>query len=443
MTVIDLHPGRENLESGDLRPIATGGGPGRALRRLAGVREDLIGWVPEELPRYTRLGAIVLNTGLLAGLSMLVAAGKVSTTWWPVLLLAAAAWAYLVISFDGWLVASTHGKIGGGRLMMYLPRLVVSLLFGFVVAEPLVIWIFQPAVTREVRDHQSAELSALESLLTRCNPTDGTAVTVPECADSRISLPSSPAAISGELNKTIIDRDGLREIVTRITDDMKPMLDRAADECGGVSGQGLTGRLGNGPVCQRLDDAIDKYRADNQLDVRQGELAALEGKVTTLTTNLSTAQVTYTADLGEVIAGKVEDRREEQRTIGLLDEMAALERLADDSGFALAGQWLLRALLIAIDCLPVLSKLFGGVTAYDRLVNRQLNVGDSMHERWLDLERRRHEANIEVARHQIAHDQRVAIERIDADDRATRARREAGKAAEIAELAARLRSKAG
>jgi len=59
------------------RPAPPARGPGRLLRQVAGVNETILDWVPEERPRYTRLGAIVINTGLMAALSMTVLLGKV------------------------------------------------------------------------------------------------------------------------------------------------------------------------------------------------------------------------------------------------------------------------------------------------------------------------------------------------------------------------------
>lgn len=54
----------------------------RLLRRLAGIREDVLDWVPEERPRYTRLGLIVANTGIMAAAAMLIALTSVISVPW-------------------------------------------------------------------------------------------------------------------------------------------------------------------------------------------------------------------------------------------------------------------------------------------------------------------------------------------------------------------------
>lgn len=423
------------------RPAAPTGGPSRWLRCLAGVSESLLDWVPEERPRYTRLGAIILNTGLLGALSMLVALGKVLDTAFVALIPAVAFWAYLIISFDGWLVASTHGVIGKAKFAIFVPRLLLSILIGAVIAEPLVLWVFQPAVTKEVRQGRLDELNEYESQFKRCNPPDGGTLVTPDCADYILNLPNSPVAIRTELDTTTRQRDQLRTEVAGINADLAKKQDDAAKECagGGTVVDGFSGRPGAGFRCRRLWDEADMFRTDSQLEQRQAALTELELKVADLTGKLKTAEIGYHTELNAAISAKVDKKGDTQESIGLLEEMAALERLSGESLFVFVGQWLVRLLLIAIDCLPALAKMLGGVTHYDRLVARQVEAGRRMHEKDLDLQERRQNSTIELGKHETAHDLRTGMERIDAADRAARADREAGRAAEIAKLAARLR----
>ena len=59
--------GSGGSHTGDtFRPAEPARGPGRWLRRVAGLNEAILDWVPEERPRYTWQGAIVLNTAILA-----------------------------------------------------------------------------------------------------------------------------------------------------------------------------------------------------------------------------------------------------------------------------------------------------------------------------------------------------------------------------------------
>lgn len=78
----------------------------RLMRRRVGVDEDILDWVPEERPRYTWLGFIVLNTGLLAGVAMHFALTSVTGASWWLLLPADLFWALMIITIDSWLISS-------------------------------------------------------------------------------------------------------------------------------------------------------------------------------------------------------------------------------------------------------------------------------------------------------------------------------------------------
>jgi len=91
---------------------------------------------------------------------------------------------------------------------------------------------------------------------------------------------------------------------------------------------------------------------------------------------------------------------------------------------------MLRLLLIALDCLPVLAKLIGGTTSYDRLVNARLQ-----------LRRRMHGKNLDSMEHRYAHQQHVVDEIINDEVRASRARQRAAQRAEIEDLVEKLRAR--
>ncbi len=424
---------------GQYRPEPPDRGPGRWLRRIAGVREDILDWVPEERPRYTRLGAIIFNTGLMAAISLLAALGKVLTVFWLFLIPISALWGFVIISFDGWLIASTHGVLSAAKYRVFIPRLVISLLMGVIIAEPLLLWVFQPTIRTEVRDFRQTELIGYESQLTKCNPASGAFVATAFCSGFHLSLANSPDAVQQELNTATAQRDQLSNLVAGISAQYAAKENFAANECAGKTGPGLTGQLGDGPECLRDRKVADQFRVDNQLSQRQAELTALNSKVVRLTADLAGARQAYGQRISTAIVSKVTARRLDQGKIGILDEDAALGRLSSRSAFVFAAQWLLRLLLVAIDCLPVLTKMIGGTTAYDELVARQTNVSKRLHDRHMSVREGRDGAASEVRMQQTEHELRTRIEEIDERDRAARARRESGLENEIDELAARLR----
>ncbi|MGK3207594.1 DUF4407 domain-containing protein [Amycolatopsis sp. MEPSY49] len=425
---------------GTYRPVDPHRGLGRRLRALAGIREEILDWVPEERPRYTRLGAIIFNTGLLAGVSLLVALSGLSTVPWIFLVPAGVLWAYVIISFDGWLISSTHGMLGGGKARVFLPRLVISLLMGAVIAEPLLLWIFQPAIHKEVLDGRQHELSAYESQYRNCNPAGAQALKTPDCADFQLTIANSPDAAQQELDKAVKNRDAAKKEYDNLYAQWDGLEKLARAECSGTRGEGLTGVAGDGPECDRNRDVADRFRTDNQLEKRQADLTAANANIDGLTTRLGSAQQTAGQQISAAIKAKVDSMREHQGTIGILDEDKALGRLSDESAMVFAAQWLVRLLLIAIDCMPVLTKLMSGSTAYDVLVSRQVEVARRLHDKHVTLRERQDTADNDVWLQRTEYNLRTRVDSIEEADRSARARRESDLDAEIDRLAATLRN---
>jgi hypothetical protein len=425
---------------GTYRPVDPHRGLGRRLRALAGIREEILDWVPEERPRYTRLGAIIFNTGLLAGLSLLVALSDLSAVPWIFLLPAGALWAYVIISFDGWLISSTHGMLGAGKTRVFVPRLVISLLMGAVIAEPLLLWIFQPAIHKEVLDGRQNELSAYESQYRTCNPEGAPALNTPGCANFQLTIKNSPDAAQQELDKASKNRDAAKSEYDALYAQWDQLEKLARAECSGARGEGLTGVAGDGPECDRNRQVADRFRTDNRLEKRQADLTAANTNIDALTAKLGSARQTAGQQVSDAITAKVTSMREHQGVIGILDEDEALGRLSGRSVLVFAAQWLVRLLLIAIDCMPVLTKLMSGSTAYDVLVARQIEVARRLHEKHVTLRERQDTADNDVWLQRTEYNLRTRIDSIEEADRSARARRESDLDAEIDRLAAKLRN---
>lgn len=201
--------------------------------------------------------------------------------------------------------------------------------------------------------------------------------------------------------------------------------------------------VGEGPNCDRNREKTDQFRDDSGLREHQAQLRSLNQEIVVLADQLGDATQTYGQAVVEKIAGKVEEKRAQQDKIGILEEEEALGQLSSRSFFVFSAQWLVRLLLIVVDCLPVLAKLMGGTTTYDRLLARQLGIDEDLHDTESRLRKRRDTADKEVELQQIEHDVRRGIERIAEADRVSRERRDAELDLQIDALAARLRRPAG
>ncbi len=140
------------------------------LRRFAGADEVLLSWVPQERARYTGMGGAVLFTALMAFLSMTVALGLAFNSRSPVLLIPALVWFVLILNFDRWLVSAPLAKAFWRRLPTILVRFGMAFLFGVVIAEPLVLAVFNTAVRAEVLQLRADDLKKYQAMWERCNP---------------------------------------------------------------------------------------------------------------------------------------------------------------------------------------------------------------------------------------------------------------------------------
>jgi Domain of unknown function (DUF4407) len=363
------------------RPVRPEWAASRLLRRFAGLREDVLDWVPEERPRYTRLGIIVANTGILAATSMLVALNNVTSVAWPWLLPFALLWGYIILSIDGSIVASTHG-VYSGKWKIYIPRLVISLLIGAFVAEPLVLWFFRPAIVAEVGKIRAAELSAYEGRWVSCNPPNGTHPA--SCTGYLLNLPNSPTSVTTELVHEQQLLSSVQLQITAINNAIATLRYQARAECDGVllPGAQTTGVIGEGPNCRQDRMDYTQYGPQHGLPGLLKLQGQYQAKISDLDQQLAESQSTYSAEVQRGIAQQLATWTSGIGKPGLLDEDRALQTLASQSSFVRIQEWLLRLLLIALDALPVLTKWFSRSTKYDILYSRQLEVGDREHEKF-------------------------------------------------------------
>ncbi len=422
---------------GALRPVLPQRGPARLLRRLIGVDEGILDWVPEERPRYTRLGLIVVNTGLLAGVSMHMAlASVVGHQWW--LFLADLLWATIIVTADSWLISSTHGAARSSWWGTYLPRLVLSALLGAVIAEPLVLSVFHQSIDNEIREYRKTEVDNYETALKRCNPPSGDPATTPECVGFLVTISERPQAVKDELTQATRNRDALKTKVDQADAQLAELERLARDECAGRTGPGLTAVPGEGPECTRNREKADQYRADSQVDRLHRDLAAADQLVVDLNTRLSEQSGKTERAVNAAITAEVDEKRANLTDRGILDEFDALGRLSEKHVTIAAAHLFLALLLIVLDCLPVLSKLMSSGTEYDARVREQLDTSGRLHERQLRAAEKRDSVDFELQEHRFNQKLRAGIEDIGGEDRSAKERRKIEMDAQINRLAAAL-----
>ncbi|GAA3431512.1 DUF4407 domain-containing protein [Kutzneria kofuensis] len=350
---------------------------GRAARSLTGADEQLLDLVPTERPKYTALGGVVFGTATIAALSMTMALSEVVGGFQLSLLAFGLVWGAFVLNLDRWLVTSSVGTRWHRRVTVLLPRLVLAFFFGVVIAEPLVLRVFEPAIEQYINDQRQQDARNLTSLLLRCNP-DPTAdaqtrqaAQGADCAHHQLDLQAAPAAMAQELAGYQNQADQLRQDIDATNKEQSARDELARNECAGTPGPGTTGKAGRGRECIEREKEANDYRSTHPTADKQATLAGLNDKITKLRATLDTSQRTYQAARDAAVRQQVDELVAHQGPIGLLERFRALDELTSANLFLTTATWFIRLFFIGVDCLPVLVKLFGGVTTYEELVDMQ------------------------------------------------------------------------
>ncbi|HEU5392883.1 MAG TPA: DUF4407 domain-containing protein [Streptosporangiaceae bacterium] len=406
--------------------------------------ERLLDRVWEERARYTCLGAIVLGTATMAALSMLDALNQVFGPIWPVLVLVALFWGAFICGIDRWLIASTHGA-RSGQWHVFLPRIFLALLFGVIIATPLVLTVFGSEVVSQAQNDQSTALLKYESQLKQCNPLpDAPAAAIatarsPGCAQFRVPV-ANPAI--GTDKAIASEQKQLNQLNTLIASDNKQIASLntiARDECNGVSGTGFSGVVGVGPNCKRDRQKADSFTGASSVAKLQGEATSLGNEIATQTVTAGQQTQTYSANISTAVANLVATKKHQEGRIGLLNRIEALGELSSAHFVIAASTVLLAIFIITIDCLPVLSKMMSGMTRYDNILEFRLRIAERMAADKLKVVERKATSRDEVELNRIESDMRAELERIDEASRFERAKRDAELDQRIAYLAAEYR----
>ncbi len=113
------------------------------------------------------------------------------------------------------------------------------------------------------------------------------------------------------------------------------------------------------------------------------------------------------------IRRRVEDRRHAQGSIGLLERIEALRTLTANHFALLIAVWLVRFFFIAIDCLPVVVKILGGTSTYDRLLLARMKADEDKYTDLLVGERIEDRAKLQILQHRVDRDTRKALADLD------------------------------
>ncbi|MFF0159006.1 DUF4407 domain-containing protein [Streptomyces sp. NPDC005263] len=433
-------PAGAGAESTDRDAAPPRRGPGRLLRGQIGVHEPILDRVPSERVLYSRYGGIVLATALMGGVSVCLALDSLlggAPVW--ALLVTGTIWTVFVFLVDSWLVSGTHGKVTGNRRRALLPRFLLSLLLGLALAEPLLFQVFAPEMDKYLAQEREETAQVYYRNLLRCNPADGTSTEDrPDCAKAQLGVHGSPATLRTQISAV---EEQLAKLSGHIdaVDKQQAKLEATSNElCSRKNYIYVNGGRDITQQCRIARADAQTYRDGNNVDKDRTAATSLRSRIDTLTSGVKPATEEYRAKVLDAAQAKREAKERELRATGLLDRAEALWAVMTSAFYPCFLGVVLHLLLLVLDSLPVLAKLMGGVTRYDRLLHRHLESVERMYE----VERRSVED-----RHRAGLEHRLAVERArNAEDREAvehelaqaRARRESERRALIDSLTAQL-----
>ncbi len=286
-------------------------------------------------------------------------------------------WGLAILNLDRWLVSShvRHDR-WYQNLAPLVPRLILAIVIGTVVATPLVLQIFRTEIEAELQTMQRERLASHDKLLSG----DPRYADIPRLQQEINDL---QGIVDGTASPRTVEDD---PTVARLraeyqTADARYQEAERVAQCELTGCPGSSGRLGAGPAYraakQRADQLLaERDRLKQQLDqAREAAAAELASAVeqerasaagTLRADRARLAQLTAqrAAESDAFAAATANDR-------GLLARLEALERLTQRNPTLRTAYLALLAFLTLIEVLPVLTRFLlstGPATAYDEIL---------------------------------------------------------------------------
>ena len=359
---------------------------GRLLRFVAGVDEKAMDRVRYLRAWYASLGGAVLMVGVIAAFSMWFAVQQATGANPIVAIVPSLVWFLFIVVIDRWIVSSRSSD-AWQRVVLLLTRGTLAILFGVVIAEPLVLKVFENQIVQQVHKERSEHLNQLTAGYIACNPdpADPTAKAAPsDCAANGFDLGIVTALAAEERQLTALEGQAkdLDATIKQERGHLSELQQAAMDECAGVARPGTTGIFGEGINCKRNTQASNDYNGSVPWANQEALLGSLQQQIADLRPKVTDGQKNFTHQRDELIAKRLSDQPQVNDPIGLLQRMEVLRQLAAANVSLAVGVWLVRLLFISIDSSPVLMKIASGRTAYDRWVDGSLeHIVDSHDQR--------------------------------------------------------------
>jgi hypothetical protein len=397
----DLEPSADLERSADPEPAALRRPPrkravpmSRRLAILGGADGHVLDDVPTETSRFVQMFFVLAGTALVSAISMLFAlmTGVRIAMWIAVPL--AIVWALIIFNLDRFLTSTMRATHSAWKLLgLAIPRIIMAALIGIVVAEPLVLQVFQNDIAREVNSTNVTQAVADQKAVA-----DGPEKKALDAASARVSQlenqaatgivagTSSTSAASVAAQKDVDDLTAQLAAQQKVIDQARALYQCELTGQGAGTVAGCTGVTGDGASAtaakQQLASAQASYDSiAGQLKTAQSALSAANASGTSAVgaaeaqnkkqaqDELPAARRTYQAALAAYDARSASVAGGNADAVGLLSQISALDRLSQKEPTLAWAHWLIAALFFMIELLPVLVKVltsYGDPSLYEK-----------------------------------------------------------------------------
>ncbi len=391
---------------------------------LGGTRLDLLARDPGSRTRQVTMGGVVASTGVLAALSMAFALNFAVHAPWAVAVPLGLLWGLIIINLDRLLIAGMrHGTSTGRTIALAVPRVLLALILGFVIATPLTLQIFRSEIDTEITEIHLEQAAATREQLD-ADPRFAELDDLEQRIEANEQIVATDGRADPALAPVYAEVQAKQDIYN--TEQAKFLQLQAAAIAEGDGSDG-TGVAGHGPQWQEKVDAAEAQRqvAERALtDLQDAQQAATDAEAAAVIQAQSAVdrdQPLFDQLTADRNALQALHERENADNTGLLIRLQALSRITADNSTLGLTRLALDALFIAIELLPVFNKVLlnlGKPSAYDELLERenQAVIDTDAADRETARALAREEANsaLAVGRDRIARQQKTAL-KVNAD----------------------------
>jgi len=374
---------------------------GRWLRWLGCADEAILAHCPTESMRCSATGATVLTTSALATVSATLTVNQFLHVALIGAVIVGIGWGAAIMALDRWLILSIRRQSNAAAtLALALPRVLLAIVAGLVIAEPLVLIAFRSEVNAQAtadtehayllqKQHLDQQYSAIGTLTSQANSIEQQLTTVDAgsvlLTDPEYRLASQQAQ-SLQSRAQAADQQALCEL---------------DGSCG-------THHVGSGPVYGAKQAQANQLK--QQAAAAQAKLAILrQSLVAQQAARQSQGDPYLRSQLAQIIQRRAQleaQRAQDESTlraayrqpIGLAERLDALSEVSNQHPSVGAASLLISLLILLLDSAPALGKAFisiGRPTLYEQVQTEEEQSA-------LDHARSRRQALAEAQAHEAA-----------------------------------------